>query len=58
MNHLNVGNMVVLSDYWENELVIITSIDWEKDECEVLFSQSHRRDVFRLSFLSTCEVIQ
>ena len=54
------GDLVVLSDYWEieNELVIITSIDWEKDECEVLFSQSCRRDVFRLSFLSTCEVLQ
>jgi len=49
--------MVVLSDYWENELVIITSIDWGKDECEVFFSQSRRKDVFRLSFLSTCEVI-
>lgn len=55
---MKTGDMVVLSDYWENELVVITSIDWEKDECEVLFSQSHRRDVFRLSFLSTCEVIQ
>jgi hypothetical protein len=55
---MKIGDMVVLSDYWENELVIITSFDSEKDECEVLFSQSHRRDVFRLSFLSTCEVIQ
>jgi hypothetical protein len=55
---VKTGDMVVLSDYWENELVIITSIDSKKDECEVLFSQSHRRDVFRLSFLSTCEVIQ
>ena len=52
------GDLVVLSDYWENELVIITSIDWEKEECEVWFSQSRRRDVFRLSFLSTCEVLQ
>ena len=54
---MKTGDMVVLSDYWENELVVITSIDWEKDECEVLFSQSHRKDMFRLSFLSTCEVI-
>lgn len=54
---MKVGDLVVLSDYWENELAMITSIDQEGDVCEVLFSQSLTKDVFRLSFLRTCEVI-
>lgn len=48
---MNVGDLVVMSDYWDNELAMILTVEPEKNRCTVVFSQSLMKEVFSLSFL-------
>jgi hypothetical protein len=50
------GDLVVLSDYWDHDLVLVLEVNGAKDSCTVLFSNG-RKDSFVLSFLKTLGVI-
>ena len=51
------GDMVVLSDYWDNEFVLVLEVNQKTDRCKVLFLDG-RKDSFVLSFLRTLQVIK
>ena len=51
------GDMIVLSDYWEQELVLVLDVDQERDRCRVLFPNG-KKDTFVLSFVKSLKIIQ
>ena len=56
-SHMKPGDMVVLSDYWDNEFVLVLEVNQKTDRCKVLFLDG-RKDSFVLSFLRTLQVIK
>lgn len=55
-DRMKPGDMVVLSDYWDHDLVLVLEVNVAKDSCTVLCSDGSK-DSFVLSFLKTLEVI-
>lgn len=51
------GDMIVLSDYWKQELVLVFDVDQKRDRCKVLFPDG-TRDTFALSFVKSLRIIQ
>lgn len=54
---MNPGDMIVLSDYWKQELVLVLDVDQKRDRCRVLFPDG-KRDTFVLSFVKSRRIIQ